>query len=168
MGTYLWAPDELQAMRDGGNALAKKKYGGPSPRPGMSYEEIDRIARDKYDKKLWYKEDVTKAGSTEVKGQTKKIKNKSCKKKTPSKAVDLTPNESNDWDWDDCAPLGLHLVTGPVSRTDAVSCVSEGYQRSTNKSLENAGQNSSSSCRPVNNNKLYDELAELFGDTIGF
>merc|ERR1711988_1042068 len=38
MGTYLWAPDELDAMRSGGNEWARRVYGGPLPRAGMTYE----------------------------------------------------------------------------------------------------------------------------------
>merc|ERR1712167_323276 len=84
MGTYLWGPDELEAMARIGNAHAERVYCGgvtQRPAPGASYEELERFARDKYDKKNWYSasagekpsksEDVKKV----AKATTKKVKN---------------------------------------------------------------------------------------------
>merc|ERR1712070_1065121 len=47
--------------RQGGNSYARQLYGGPEPRPGMTYEEIEKVARDKYDRKLWYNPNARRA-----------------------------------------------------------------------------------------------------------
>ena len=53
MGTYIWCPDEIAAMKSMGNTRARVVFGGPVPAP-LSIPQLDKIARDKYDRKLWY------------------------------------------------------------------------------------------------------------------
>ncbi len=61
MGTYLWCPDELERMKEIGNARAWALYTGGAPpgtvidKPasGSKFEERDRFARDKYEAKKW-------------------------------------------------------------------------------------------------------------------
>jgi len=61
MGTYLWCPDELERMKEIGNARAWALYtgGAPSgtviskPASGSAFEQRDRFARDKYEAKKW-------------------------------------------------------------------------------------------------------------------
>ena len=55
MGTYLWAPDEIEQMERTGNARAEMVYGGVDERPaqGAPYEAIEQYARDKYVNRKW-------------------------------------------------------------------------------------------------------------------
>jgi hypothetical protein len=61
MGTYLWCPDELERMKEIGNARAWALYTGGAPpgtvidKPasGSSFELRDRFARNKYESKKW-------------------------------------------------------------------------------------------------------------------
>merc|ERR1712225_66566 len=102
MGTYLWAPDELAAMQAGGNAKARLTYGGPLPHSGMSFEEITRVAKQKYDDKLWYKEshsDGDEVLAHAPKKKEPKLKKKSKKKSTPATlAATSSPAASAEWD----------------------------------------------------------------------
>ena len=61
MGTYLWCPDELERMKEIGNARAWALYTGGAP-PGTVIEKPasgsgfavrDRFARDKYESRKW-------------------------------------------------------------------------------------------------------------------
>ena len=61
MGTYLWCPDELERMREIGNARALALHTGGAPRgtdlskpaAGSPFEVRDRYARAKYEAKGW-------------------------------------------------------------------------------------------------------------------
>eukprot|EP01060_Flectonema_neradi_P020143 TRINITY_DN27675_c0_g1_i1.p1 TRINITY_DN27675_c0_g1~~TRINITY_DN27675_c0_g1_i1.p1 ORF type:complete len:304 (+),score=49.28 TRINITY_DN27675_c0_g1_i1:47-913(+) len=53
MGTYVWCPDEIAAMKAMGNRRARAVFGGPTPSP-LTIPQLDKIARDKYVRKLWY------------------------------------------------------------------------------------------------------------------
>eukprot|EP01052_Picozoa_sp_SAG31_P033701 SAG31_NODE_3844_length_3822_cov_1.533978_3_plen_279_part_00 len=59
MGTYLWCPDELERMRQIGNARAAALYthskpaGMAKPAADCSFEEVDAFARAKYEAKRW-------------------------------------------------------------------------------------------------------------------
>jgi len=61
MGTYLWCPDELERMKEIGNARAWALYTGGAPpgttidKPvsGAAFEVRDRFARDKYEAQKW-------------------------------------------------------------------------------------------------------------------
>jgi hypothetical protein len=59
MGTYLWCPDEIERMRQVGNARAWSLYCGgatqPVRKPAMdsAFEERDAFARDKYERHKW-------------------------------------------------------------------------------------------------------------------
>ena len=59
MGTYLWCPDEIERMRQVGNARAWALYTGgastPAQKPGVDapFEEVDEFARNKYERKRW-------------------------------------------------------------------------------------------------------------------
>mmetsp|Transcript_53392 Transcript_53392/g.138093 ORF Transcript_53392/g.138093 Transcript_53392/m.138093 type:complete len:273 (-) Transcript_53392:223-1041(-) len=48
-GTYLWGEDELQSMRQIGNANAESRYGASKPAPEASKEERVEFARRKYE-----------------------------------------------------------------------------------------------------------------------
>ena len=166
MGTYLWAPDELQAMREGGNARAKALYGGPVPKPGTaSFEELTRIAQQKYDEKKWYRPEAaanTASTATEEPKAIKLAKKTKKKRKQQSEAAPKKKQETFETGWDDwgtweeapAAPMASSS-TQSVPETDvspqvspAVSCAAE--VKAANES-----------------NQIYHELALLFGDTIG-
>lgn len=59
MGTYLWCPDELERMRNMGNARAAALYAHsrpanqPKPAADCSFDEVDAFARAKYDERRW-------------------------------------------------------------------------------------------------------------------
>jgi len=59
MGTYLWCPDELERMRQIGNARAAALYthsmpaGMAKPTSDCSFEQVDAFARAKYETKRW-------------------------------------------------------------------------------------------------------------------
>ena len=55
MGTYLWSPDELDAMEAKGNARAAAEFGGAAhmPRPKAPYDVVEQYARDKYVNGRW-------------------------------------------------------------------------------------------------------------------
>ena len=61
MGTYLWCPDELERMKEIGNARAWALYTGGAPpgtiieKPasGSAFDVRDRFARDKYEARKW-------------------------------------------------------------------------------------------------------------------
>jgi len=52
-GTYLWGPDELEAMQSMGNRKAAMKYGNKVISSHASKEEKQRHVVDKYDRKLF-------------------------------------------------------------------------------------------------------------------
>eukprot|EP01059_Diplonema_ambulator_P010909 TRINITY_DN20928_c0_g1_i1.p1 TRINITY_DN20928_c0_g1~~TRINITY_DN20928_c0_g1_i1.p1 ORF type:complete len:287 (+),score=81.36 TRINITY_DN20928_c0_g1_i1:47-862(+) len=58
MGTYIWCPDEIEVMERMGNVRARMVYcNSPEAPPAAprSFPELDKIARDKYEKKRWYR-----------------------------------------------------------------------------------------------------------------
>eukprot|EP00294_Goniomonas_avonlea_P006936 CAMPEP_0114551502 /NCGR_PEP_ID=MMETSP0114-20121206/6639_1 /TAXON_ID=31324 /ORGANISM="Goniomonas sp, Strain m" /LENGTH=256 /DNA_ID=CAMNT_0001736343 /DNA_START=173 /DNA_END=944 /DNA_ORIENTATION=+ len=62
-GTYLWYPDEVDAMRDG-NAEAARAYlvrGNPPPKPSehAPHSVKEQYVRDKYEKKKWFQRPST-------------------------------------------------------------------------------------------------------------
>ncbi|KAJ8605586.1 hypothetical protein CTAYLR_000018 [Chrysophaeum taylorii] len=55
-GTYLWGPDEVQAMIENGNAKSNARLGGeriPRPPPGASDDVMVRHLKDKYERRVW-------------------------------------------------------------------------------------------------------------------
>lgn len=54
-GTYLWGPDELEAMSAKGNSLAREVYGGDEhrPSPDAGDEAWKMYIRDKYENKTF-------------------------------------------------------------------------------------------------------------------
>eukprot|EP00581_Thalassiosira_minuscula_P008551 CAMPEP_0183703376 /NCGR_PEP_ID=MMETSP0737-20130205/1133_1 /TAXON_ID=385413 /ORGANISM="Thalassiosira miniscula, Strain CCMP1093" /LENGTH=198 /DNA_ID=CAMNT_0025930111 /DNA_START=74 /DNA_END=670 /DNA_ORIENTATION=+ len=57
-GTYLWSPDEVQRMREIGNAKANKLYGSSEamsflPSPDASHDQWPEFFRDKYERRRW-------------------------------------------------------------------------------------------------------------------
>ena len=59
-GTYLWSPDEVQQMKEIGNAKAQEIYGGEEHRPAEDapYEVWLEYLRDKYERRRWAKGEV--------------------------------------------------------------------------------------------------------------
>eukprot|EP01064_Diplonema_japonicum_P031063 TRINITY_DN544_c0_g1_i1.p1 TRINITY_DN544_c0_g1~~TRINITY_DN544_c0_g1_i1.p1 ORF type:complete len:267 (+),score=62.46 TRINITY_DN544_c0_g1_i1:47-802(+) len=58
MGTYIWCPDEIEAMERMGNDKARLVYchaEGAPPAAPRSFQELEIIARNKYDKKKWHR-----------------------------------------------------------------------------------------------------------------
>jgi len=54
-GTYLWAPDEVQRMKEIGNAKAEEIYGGKEYRPAddAPYEIWLEYLKNKYERRRW-------------------------------------------------------------------------------------------------------------------
>lgn len=175
MGTYLWAPDELEAMRAGGNALARDVYGGPEPRAGMSYEELFAVASDKYDRKLWYS--AQPAGAAEgatakpVRRSSKARSSKKASKTSQQKATPKQPTAEDDWaDWctfDDWTTTPNDGTT--VADTMVAQSGQSGQCDCTVAPRVEAGSGSRSDLTKqgiVTHSSLYNDLAEIFASEI--
>eukprot|EP00658_Telonema_sp_P-2_P020676 TRINITY_DN18193_c0_g1_i2.p1 TRINITY_DN18193_c0_g1~~TRINITY_DN18193_c0_g1_i2.p1 ORF type:complete len:282 (-),score=54.09 TRINITY_DN18193_c0_g1_i2:287-1132(-) len=98
MGTYLWAPDELEAMASMGNQWAAETYGGQEHVPvGGSHEEIEEYARQKYVHRRW----AGQAGASRAKPTLRQCVGSTGELQVANAVVEPDVSAAVESDWDD-------------------------------------------------------------------
>ena len=117
MGTYLWSPDELDAMEAKGNARAAAEFGGAAhlPRSKAPYDVVEQYARDKYVNGRWRNDSEASAQDVAHLMQPAAQSPRSSQTHT-APAMSKAASEFGEWgkEWDNSEWEDFDLMQGAV------------------------------------------------------